>query len=132
MFCKFCGKEVADDAKFCPVCGGIATEEETYAIEAISPVFDPNLEKELKSRAKKSVIFGVLGLVFGFIIGLILAFIGKVQVKKYALLNGGIIDGKAKVGNTLCTIGVLYGILTCVCPIVWWIMQMFNIIVSFF
>ena len=131
MLCKFCGKEIANDEKFCPVCGGIATEEETYAIEAVSPVFDPDLEKEIKSRAKKSLVYGVLSLVFGFLIGLILALVGKGQVKKYALLNGGVIDGKAKAGNTICTIGILYSLLTCIFPIVWWIIQIFNLI-SFF
>ena len=32
MFCKNCGKEVADGLKFCPACGG--------AMEETTPVYD--------------------------------------------------------------------------------------------
>lgn len=45
MYCKHCGKEIADDAKFCPGCGK-QTGENT------APVFhvDPEAEKKHKKR----------------------------------------------------------------------------------
>lgn len=43
MYCKYCGKEIADDTKFCPECGGQIT----------GPVpllkVDPNMPKKRKS-----------------------------------------------------------------------------------
>ena len=106
MFCKFCGKEIEEGAKFCPACGGIITNEDTPIVEEPIPVFNPYLEEKLETYAKKSLIFGILSLALSNIIGLIFAFIGRGQAKKYAVLNGGILDGKAKVGSILSTVAI--------------------------
>ena len=124
MFCKFCGKEIDDDVKFCPACGGIITNEDTPVVEEPVPVFNPYLEEKLENCAKKSLIFGILSLAFGSIIGFIFALIGKGQAKSYASLNCGVLDGKAKIGNILSTIGIPYGILS----FIWAITQIVNII----
>ena len=34
MFCKKCGKEISDDASFCPHCGAALTGEQKEAVEA--------------------------------------------------------------------------------------------------
>ena len=120
MYCKFCGNEIADGERYCPRCGGITADTETTATESYEAelVTEPACSEETESAAKKSLVLGILGLAFGSIVGFILALIGKGQAKKYAELNGGKLDGKAKVGNILCTIGIPYGILSFIYQIV--------------
>ena len=55
MFCKHCGKEIADDAKFCSSCGGYLTETPTHAF----------VEAPKKKKKKKHPILGAIILVFG-------------------------------------------------------------------
>ena len=112
MYCRFCGKEIEASAKYCDRCGGIVTESETdeggeiYAPEVISSY----CEAELETAAKKSLIFGILSLAFGSVVGFILALIGMKHVRKYTELNGGYVNGKAKAGKILSTIGIPFGV----------------------
>ncbi len=75
MFCKKCGKEVADDTRFCPFCGTQLSGEETE-----KPVVDPTprvVENETKVKSNDdsgSAGWGVLGFFFpivGFILWLV-------------------------------------------------------------
>lgn len=121
MFCKFCGNEMDDGAKFCAKCGGIAPESEAHtADDAYVPeiILDPITEEARESCAKKSLVLGIISLAIGSVPGFILALVGKNQVKKYEYLNGGVVNGKAKVGKILTTIGIPYGILTFVYHII--------------
>ena len=56
MYCKYCGKEIAEDAKFCPGCGKRTDEKST-------PVFhvDPEAEKKHRKRGCLTwILAGVL------------------------------------------------------------------------
>ena len=110
-----------DGAKFCTKCGGIAPESEAHtADDAYAPeiILDPITEEARESCANKSLVLGIISLaigsvpVIGSVPSFILALVGKKQVKKYEYLNGGVVNGKAKVGKMLTTIGIPYSILT--------------------
>ena len=119
MYCKFCGNEIADGVKFCPKCGAATettsapTVDEVFTTEfTATPTVDPAAEQAKNSRANKSLVFGILSLVFGSIVGLIFAILGIKNAKAYAALNRGIVEGKAKVGKILSTIGIPVAIIT--------------------
>lgn len=119
MFCKFCGNEIADGVKYCPKCGAAAettsapTVDEVFTSEfTATPTVDPAVEQAKNSRATKSLVFGILSLVFGSIVGLIFAILGIKNAKAYAELNRGIIEGKAKAGKILSTIGIPLSIIS--------------------
>ena len=120
MYCKFCGNKIEQGAKFCTRCGSTVsgTEEsrtdENYAPEVISSY----CEAELETAAKKSLIFGILSLAIGSVVGFIFALLSARQVRKYADLNGGYVSGKAKAGKILSTIGIPYGIVSFIYAIV--------------
>ena len=65
MYCKYCGKEIADDAKFCPNCGAGINQE------TIQPVTQVNDEPSQQKPAKKDnvgfIICAILGLVLGIL-----------------------------------------------------------------
>ena len=108
MFCKFCGNELADDMKFCPKCGATTAPTD---IPSVDELFDAEPyvsydDEEKNSTSTKSLVLGILSLVFSGLVGFILALVGMKQVKKYAALNDGIINGKARVGKILCSIGI--------------------------
>lgn len=54
MYCKLCGKEIADDAKFCDGCGTAVA-----AVVAAQPTV------EVKKKKKKHPILGTIVLIFG-------------------------------------------------------------------
>lgn len=58
MYCKHCGKELADDAKFCPSCGGAISETVSGNKPATSPAVSVRQEKS-EAEKKKPIIFGL-------------------------------------------------------------------------
>lgn len=66
MFCKYCGKELPDDAKFCPSCG---VRIETIVVEA-EPIIDdePLVQPTEKPKSTKVWdVFARIGLILGII-----------------------------------------------------------------
>ena len=62
MFCKNCGKEIADDTKFCSFCGASQVESDTPKVEtpvAKNPAAKPNVSK--KSRMVAALLAFFLG-----------------------------------------------------------------------
>ena len=112
MFCKFCGNEVADDMKFCPKCGATVESTEIPSVDELFAEPYAANDEEKSTSSNKCLIFGILSLALtgvSSIVGFILALVGLKQVDKYAALNGGIVDGKAKVGKFLSLGGLIGG-----------------------
>lgn len=72
--------------------------------------------EELKQKLSSgSLTFGILGLIFCStgLLGLIFSAIGRSKAKKYAA-EAGAVEGKAKVGKILSTIGLVFSIINLV------------------
>ncbi|MDR0934777.1 MAG: TM2 domain-containing protein [Erysipelotrichaceae bacterium] len=57
MYCSNCGKEIPNDAKFCPFCGVPVTSSETVEAEVVGSKVHP--------EAKSAVAAGLLGILLG-------------------------------------------------------------------
>ena len=78
MFCKKCGKELPDEAKFCPFCGyHIENNEQSVSFEEIKPIeaektFSLNENSDLKNiniiLLAASIVIAVLSLVFNSVV----------------------------------------------------------------
>ena len=75
MFCKYCGKEIRDDSKFCSSCGGNIVGEKEVESDIKSEIIVP-----LKRNAKPLISLGILAV----LIIMAFLFIG----------GGGSIEGK--------------------------------------
>lgn len=68
MFCKFCGKELNDDAKFCKYCGGnlkgSETHNHTQTQEAHIPTYTPVQKPKKPFNPWRWIIAGVVLLIF--------------------------------------------------------------------
>lgn len=76
MNCKFCGKELVENAAFCPECGKSVTEEVEATVEnaATSEVVEQT--KEVITKAKKKIGFSTICL----IVGTFLIFVGFLRL----------------------------------------------------
>ena len=112
MFCKFCGNELPENAKFCPKCGKVAEakEEETVVVTDIS-FDDASVEaskqyNEEREQAGGQILkFAILGLVFACtwilsFLGLAFSIICKIKLNNYLAVYGET-DGRATVGKGL-------------------------------
>ena len=86
MFCKNCGKEVNENAAFCPHCGTAVSKPKEVALkEDNAPVTDNptneavNTDNKPKDKNKKTNIYGLLGFVLSICVWVIFSFL-KYQV----------------------------------------------------
>lgn len=85
MFCKFCGREISDDAVMCPHCGRLLNAQ-----PAPQPIVATNW-------------LAVLGLIFAFLMpiaGLVLSILGKSRARE---MNGN--------GETIAKAGLIISII---------------------
>ena len=66
MFCKKCGKEIPDGAKFCPYCGADQNYKEVYTRKKV----DYNASKYSRTLALIFACIGVLSLSVVFIVSM--------------------------------------------------------------
>ena len=64
------------------------------------------------------LVFGILSLVLGSIVGIILGSIGRKKGKAY-IAQGGQLTGASKVGFILSKVGVILGIISTVFLVIW-------------
>ena len=116
MFCKHCGKEIADDSKFCAFCG---TNIEEKASKPITSTVNVGLKVDPKNEARDSAARNILTLgicslalscsfYFSFI-GWILGGICRSHVRDYEARFGPV-SRVAKVGKHLGNGGYFGGI----------------------
>ncbi len=89
MFCKYCGKEISDDATFCQYCGGSLVEEKTIIspqhmtvemVEQRNAPIEDKIRNILKIVIKKLLqLVGIVAIAFAsaFIVYHIFMFINK-------------------------------------------------------
>ena len=115
MYNKFQEKEIEENTKCCDEFVSILDETDAIANEqthAPNVIKDFHREQKLEVEAKKSLIFGILSLALGSVIGFILALIGLKHAKKHNNLNEGHADGRAIAGMVISIIGIPYGIVS--------------------
>ena len=102
MFCKHCGTQIEDAAKFCPTCGKIVEREEYVAaeapaqdyfetptpnyFEAPAPAYFENSRPAEKESGGGILALAILSLVFAetlilSFLGIIFAYIAKSKIK---------------------------------------------------
>ena len=84
MYCRYCGKELPEEAKFCPSCGAKLVEEIETSIEA-EPVFDMPKEEKPKS-SKVWDTFATIGMILG-IINMAMCLLFAIGFKNVTLQN---------------------------------------------
>ena len=122
MFCKYCGNELTEEARFCNKCGKIIDNESTqeektdkefdFFSDANEPVqtsskdFHNAQEDKAKEKAGEEILkFSILGLAFGStfflsFLGIIFSYIARGKIKRYKRKYGET-NGRASVGKGL-------------------------------
>lgn len=128
MFCRNCGNQLPEGALFCNACGTKveapaqpAPEQPVYNQQPApeqpaytQPVYtQPQTNPDVEGAATGSLVFGILSLALGGILGIIFGKIAQNKANEFQMMTGEL-TGKAKVGNILGRIGVPVGIATLV------------------
>ena len=125
MFCKYCGNQLSDDAKFCSKCGKITDANETvvnptdydfFSVEPITPQLDYMQGQAMYEKDRKAgaiLKFAILGLAltctfYLSLLGVIFSMIARAKSRKYIRLYGET-NGRATVGRHLSLAGVIAG-----------------------
>ena len=130
MNCSNCQAQIPENSKVCPYCGTpveaqSAPQQPAYQQPAYQPVppqpaYQPVStqpaptanDPQKDALAGSCLTWGILGLAFSEIpiLGLIFSIIARVKCGNYARLYGHY-TGKAKVGSTLATLGLVFSII---------------------
>ncbi len=103
MYCKFCGKEIADEAVMCPHCGSMLTARPTPP-----------------PAAAESNWMAIVGFILSFFIpiaGLVLSIFGKNRAREM----GGTGETLAKAGIVISAILIGLTVLSAILGIVFWV-----------
>ena len=125
MFCKACGQEISDDAKFCSNCG-TPVEDTAPASQPVytdpayqGPNETPHAEDPAKNNEAGSILtMGILAVAFAgtilSFVGIIFGAIGLSKANKFAN-EYGTFTGKARTGKYLSLGGLIGGSVVTVC-----------------
>ena len=119
MFCKYCGNELPNDAKFCARCGKVSAfiadneevqnADDAQTVQSEETATASETVKEEKCGAKGALVFSILALAFGITfflspIGLVFLIISKKKLNRYKA-KYGITKGKALAAKIINIIG---------------------------
>ena len=109
MLCRYCGEDIADNAKFCNHCGALL--QPAVPIDAPIPKSAPAALKE----RKENIVTGIVGAILGAAIGgasiVLLNQIGFVSSLSGLLLAVCTLKGYELLGGKLSTTGLIVSIL---------------------
>ena len=80
MYCKYCGKEIADDSKYCMYCGKDVAKEKQDSIQPPSNMVAKEDEENYPKGAKIIAVLIIVALFLGIVIFAI-AEVGKASVR---------------------------------------------------
>ena len=118
MYCKYCGNNLENEAKFCSSCGARVENVTVDAEQIASYVYDDFMpdpyEEEKSSLARKILTLGICSLAFAItfwfsLVGWILAVVCRGKIREYEERFGPV-SGMAKVGRGLSLGGLIGGI----------------------
>jgi len=127
-YCRYCGKELGESWNACPNCGDIISESASQEKININPfqvhfknhfkqentenVRDGNKFAQIDILGILAITFGILSLIFGFVIGLITGqFVGVIMEIVFgilAMIFGGVALYKEKI-NYKALVGLILG-----------------------
>ncbi|MBQ7818472.1 MAG: zinc-ribbon domain-containing protein [Bacteroidales bacterium] len=111
MFCPNCGKEVADNNSYCPICGHANVQNNIPT----APVYNNSYGNTDTAQLSKSILVkGILAIAFACtfwlsFLGIVFGAMTKNIVNSY-LAKGNSLAGKSKVGYMLGKAGFVVGI----------------------
>lgn len=111
MKCSWCGGDVSNGATICPHC-----EAPFDKTEIESALAEEKLHEKKRNKSRNTILtIGIISLAIDYLwvlspIGLVLSIITKVLVGGYKKRYGEV-DGKARAGSVLSTIGLILGII---------------------
>ena len=135
MYCKNCGNEFEDGAKFCTSCGASVEAEapvEEAPVYTIEDAVDP-LAEERGNAGRRILALGICSVAFVStfffsLIGWILAAVCRGKIRNYEEKFGPV-SGIAKVGKGLSLGGLIGGIIMTVFSTIFWLAYIIGIIV---
>lgn len=109
MYCKYCGKELSDTARFCPSCGRMVEEESIYSdVEVIGGQVIHKDPKVWQIFAKIGFVFGIINICLCWIPLLNLSLLGIPGIVFGALgKKSKYYYGKASTGFILSLVGTI-------------------------
>ncbi len=114
MFCKNCGTQLPDDARFCPNCGSDFQPVTPNSSANTAPQFAQSAQPAVADNSGSILTFGILGLAFGcsFWLSLLGIIFGRIAMSKARLyqVSIGPLSGKARTGSILGKVGFILGI----------------------
>lgn len=73
MKCQVCGKEISDEAKFCPYCGAARKDEKDQDRNVDSGIQQKEMKSVNQTSKKKKKIIAVIGIIFLLDLGIVAA-----------------------------------------------------------
>lgn len=114
MFCKNCGAQMEDNARFCSACGHEHSPESPENVK--EPInLDPTFEEAKRRAANQILTWGIVSIAMVntcwlALLGFIFSFVVKSKVKTYERFFGPV-SHQAKVGRDLGKAGFIAGLI---------------------
>ena len=111
MYCKNCGAQIDDNARFCSVCGHEQVTDNVKEPIELSPAI-----MDAKDRLANQILtWGILSIAFATtfwlsLLGFIFSFVAKSKVRMYEC-NFGPVSYRSKVGRDLAKAGFIVGLI---------------------
>ncbi|MBQ8331984.1 MAG: zinc ribbon domain-containing protein [Clostridia bacterium] len=152
MYCKYCGAQIADDARFCQQCGQAQDAQTAQAAQdpldaqemawndqpQETPVncVDPAAEAKKDSLAGEALKWGILSLAFAnscvlSVLGFIFSFIARKKANLYEA-EFGELEVRARLGRIFGIIGFVMGLVFSIFAVLYAIMFLVIILSELF